>query len=190
MAERWLRYFLLRMRRRLHSFLQRHVRLDTDPIHMARGAAIGILLGMTPLIGLQIALAVPLAAMVRASRVMAIAFTFVSNPWTMLPLFFFQGKVAEAVIPYENNIFNRSAVEALFLEQDPERSIFDKVQTIVKRKQVRDYFSRILVGGLMLAPGAMCVGYLTIYKTVTAIQRRRRIWRERRGPPLVASRRS
>lgn len=53
----------------------------------ARGLAAGIFTGCFPIFGLQIVFGVALASLVRGNQLLAAAGTFVSNPFTYVPLY-------------------------------------------------------------------------------------------------------
>ena len=55
----------------------------------ARGLAAGIFMGCFPFFGLQIVLGVALASVVRGNHLLAAAGTWISNPFTYLPLYWF-----------------------------------------------------------------------------------------------------
>jgi uncharacterized protein len=59
----------------------------------ARGLAVGLFSGCFPFFGLQIVLSVALASMVRGNHLLAAAGTWVSNPFTYLPLYWFNYQV-------------------------------------------------------------------------------------------------
>jgi uncharacterized protein (DUF2062 family) len=59
----------------------------------ARGLAAGIFTGCYPFFGLQIVLGVALASLVRGSQILAAAGTWISNPITSLPLYWFNYQV-------------------------------------------------------------------------------------------------
>lgn len=61
--------------------------LEDAPARIARGAAWGVFVAFDPLWGTQIALAVLGAMALRANRVAAVTFTFVSNPLTAAPMY-------------------------------------------------------------------------------------------------------
>ncbi|NJL47935.1 MAG: DUF2062 domain-containing protein [Leptolyngbyaceae cyanobacterium SM2_5_2] len=82
-------------RRKLRYFYLRFVRLQGSPEYLARGMASGIFSGSFPLFGLQIIIGVTLATIVRGNRIMAAAATWVSNPFTYLPIFAFNYQVGQ-----------------------------------------------------------------------------------------------
>lgn len=59
----------------------------------ARGLAAGIFTGCYPFFGLQIVLGVALAGLLRGSPILAAAGTWISNPVTSLPLYWFNYQV-------------------------------------------------------------------------------------------------
>jgi hypothetical protein len=63
-------------------FYDRFVRLHGSPEKIAWGAALGLLVAMTPTMGIQTYLAVPLAALFRISKVAAAATVWLTNPVT------------------------------------------------------------------------------------------------------------
>ncbi len=78
------KYFRLQTFRRLYLKL---VRNQEPPEYTARGVALGLFIGFIVPMGLQIVVVVPLAFLLRTSKVMAIAFTFVTNHLTVFILY-------------------------------------------------------------------------------------------------------
>jgi uncharacterized protein (DUF2062 family) len=81
---RFLRYWYLRL-----------VRLQGHPREIARGIAAGVFSGCFPWFGLQIAIALLVAIAIRGNKLAAAAATWISNPFTDLPIFIFNYKVGE-----------------------------------------------------------------------------------------------
>ena len=80
--QRWLRYFYLRF-----------IRLQSSPKAIARGLAAGVFAGWFPLFGLQTILGVAIASIVQGNKLMAAAGTWVSNPITYVPIYYFNFRV-------------------------------------------------------------------------------------------------
>jgi uncharacterized protein len=111
---RWLRFQVLtrtrRERGRVRAWLARHPRLEafltrTGSLHVdeyavARGVAMGLLVGLTPTMGLQTVLMLLGAILFRANFLAAYAVSFVSNPLTMAPLYFAFHELGEAVLSW------------------------------------------------------------------------------------------
>ena len=71
--------------------------LDDTPHHIALGTAIGMFIAITPTVGIQMILVLLLAAVTRPlfyfNRAAALVTVYVSNPVTMVPLYWFNYKV-------------------------------------------------------------------------------------------------
>ena len=71
-----LRYYMLKL-----------VRNDGTPEYIARGVALGLAVGFVIPMFFQLAVAIPLSFLLRAAKVPAIAFTFVSNHFTVFLIY-------------------------------------------------------------------------------------------------------
>jgi uncharacterized protein (DUF2062 family) len=80
-------------RRRLRYYYWRFLRLQGSPEQLARGMASGVFSGCYPLFGFQIIIGVTVATLIRGNRIMAAAATWISNPFTYLPIFAFNFQV-------------------------------------------------------------------------------------------------
>jgi uncharacterized protein len=72
--------------------------LKATPEHLARGFAIGVFWGMFPLPGVQMLTAIVTAAVLRGSKVAAIAGTWLGNPLTTVPLTALNFHVGQTVL--------------------------------------------------------------------------------------------
>ncbi|MGB7412584.1 MAG: DUF2062 domain-containing protein [Thermosynechococcaceae cyanobacterium] len=86
-VRRWWRYYSLRLRR-----------LRGSRESIARGLAVGAFAGMFPIMGFQIIVGVLLAMVLRGNKIAAAAATWISNPFTYLPLFAFNFQVGQWVL--------------------------------------------------------------------------------------------
>ncbi len=77
-CRRWWRYYYLRL-----------MRLQGTTEAIARGLAVGSFAGMFPIMGFQIIFGIFLAILVRGNKIIAAAATWISNPFTYLPIFAF-----------------------------------------------------------------------------------------------------
>ncbi|MBI4230398.1 MAG: DUF2062 domain-containing protein [Planctomycetes bacterium] len=68
------------------------------PQSIAWGAALGIFIGFTPTPGFQVPLAFLLAWLVRVNRIAAMAFTFVTNAFTTIPICVFEYQVGARIL--------------------------------------------------------------------------------------------
>lgn len=80
--------------------IQRYIcKSSKDPESLARGLGLGLFVGFLPSIGFQIVLALLLAGLLNANRVVAMAGTLVSNPFTALPLSAFSLWLGDLILP-------------------------------------------------------------------------------------------
>ena len=85
-------------RRQWRYFFLRLLRLRGKPRAIARGLAIGVFSGCFPLFGLQIIMGVLLAAIFRSNKIAAVAGTWISNPFTYVPIFAFNFQVGKLIL--------------------------------------------------------------------------------------------
>ena len=83
----------------LTFFLQQ----DGDPLFNAKGVAFGVFSGCFPFFGFQTLLGVFLAQITKGNIVLAAIATWISNPFTYLPLYFFNFKVGSFLLRNSDN---------------------------------------------------------------------------------------
>ncbi|BAQ63614.1 DUF2062 domain-containing protein [Geminocystis sp. NIES-3709] len=85
--KRYWQYYRLRL-----------LRLKEHPHKIARGFAAGVFAGCFPFIGLQFVMAIIFALLIRGNKFTAILGTWISNPFTSVPLFLFNFQVGKLVL--------------------------------------------------------------------------------------------
>lgn len=80
-------------RRQLRYVYLRFLRIQGSPEQLARGLGSGVFAGCFPLFGLQTIIGIGVATVLRGNRLMAAAATWVSNPFTYVPIFAFNYQV-------------------------------------------------------------------------------------------------
>ena len=65
----------------------RILHVDDTAQRIALGTAVGLWVAFTPLMGLHMILALALAALLRANKALAVLFVWLSNPFTLLPIY-------------------------------------------------------------------------------------------------------
>ena len=73
------------------------------PGNQARGLASGIFFGCFPLFGFQTFLGIVLASLLRGNRLLAAIGTWISNPFTYLPLYWFNYQIGLGLLKNEEN---------------------------------------------------------------------------------------
>lgn len=85
----------------LHSVYLHIVRMRGKPEYLARGLAAGVFAGCFPFFGLQILLGVAIAILIQGQKLLAAAGTWVSNPFTYIPIFLFNYHVGQWLLSTE-----------------------------------------------------------------------------------------
>ena len=86
----WLRYW--------KYYKLKILRLKENPQKIARGFAAGVFAGCLPLMGLQFIVSFLLAILIRGNKLTALMGTWISNPFTYVPLFLLNFKVGKLII--------------------------------------------------------------------------------------------
>ncbi|MEA5463078.1 DUF2062 domain-containing protein [Leptothoe sp. PORK10 BA2] len=100
--------------RRLFRYIHiRFIRLRSHPKVIARGLAAGVFAGSYPLFGLQMLIAVAIAATIRGNKIIAAAGTWISNPLTYAPIYAFNYQVGRRILGQSatTSLSNRSPQE-------------------------------------------------------------------------------
>jgi len=79
---------MIRFRPVLRFVKLRILHVDDSPERIAKGLAVGILIGYLPVIGIQMFLAWAAAALFRANKVVAVLCVWVSNPLAIIPIYY------------------------------------------------------------------------------------------------------
>ena len=79
--------------RRCRYYYLRLIRQEGSPAAIARGLASGVFAGLFPLFGLQTIIGLGIATVCRGNKLIAAAGTWVSNPLTYVPIYFFNFRV-------------------------------------------------------------------------------------------------
>ncbi len=85
-------------RRRLRYLYLRLIALRGSPGELALGMSIGIFVGMMPIMPFQIAVAVALAVLFKASKITAAVGTWISNPVTWYAVYFYDYKLGSFLL--------------------------------------------------------------------------------------------
>tara|TARA_Y100001968_G_C19414608_1_gene748303 strand:- start:705 stop:1157 length:453 start_codon:yes stop_codon:yes gene_type:complete len=88
----------LKLLQRLRQFLLWIWQQEGTPAQRARGMALGVFSGCFPFFGIQTLLGVMLASLFRGNRLLAATGTWISNPFTYLPLYWLNYKVGSSLL--------------------------------------------------------------------------------------------
>jgi uncharacterized protein (TIGR03546 family) len=150
------------MFRKLHKMFQSILRLEDSAQSIALGTAIGLFIAWTPTVSIHMILVVAIAMLLRANKVAGLIAVYISNPITMLPMYWIEYRLGAFVSDNE-------------LTYDELRSILDfhgwDGFKAALWKLCVDFAGPMWLGGLVLATAHAVPGY---YLTRWAVERFRR----------------
>lgn len=79
-------------------FYLRFVRLRGSAEEVARGMALGVFIGMTPTMGVQMPIALFFAMLLRENKLAAVLGVWISNPMTAIPIYTFNFKMGKYLL--------------------------------------------------------------------------------------------
>lgn len=78
--------------------------LKDSPHRLALAFALGVFIGISPLLGLHTILGISVAWIFRLNRIVTITGVFVTNPWTIVPIYTFSAWVGAKCLGIKNII--------------------------------------------------------------------------------------
>ncbi len=159
---------------RLKRFIKfRILHADDSPHRLALGVAIGLFVAWTPLLGLHTVLAIALAFLLRANKFLAIAFVWVNNPVTFLPIYYPAYLVGKnALLWFRRDLLLTPQQVAETIKQFASFTyILTALHTTEFWKQLGTFALQtgleLLVGGFIIGTIIAIVGYVTIFHLTT-----------------------
>ena len=96
----------LNLYKRFRQFLVWIWEQEGTPAQRARGMALGVFSGCFPLFGLQTFVGVILASLFRGNRLLAVVGTWISNPFTYVPLYWLNYKIGCSILGNQKTLSN------------------------------------------------------------------------------------
>ena len=93
-----------KIKKRILAIYERFIRIRETPEQLAWGVAIGFFVAMTPTMGFQTYLVVPLAALLGISKITAAAGVWITNPITAPFVYAFNYLIGARVLGYPLNV--------------------------------------------------------------------------------------
>ncbi len=138
----------------LKEYRMKLMRLDASPESIAGGLAIGVFVGLLPIVPFHSVTALGLALLFRKSKASALIGTLVSNPLDMVPHYMLLYYLGRKILPGHNPVF------------DPRHLDFKAIVT-----DGGDLLAVLMAGGLVLAPLCALAAY---YIGLWAVKKYRR----------------
>lgn len=171
--------------RRLRYFvLFRVLHADDTPYRIAMGVAVGLFVGWTPTVGAQMVIALALATLLRANKIIPVALVWITNPVTMLPIFYVNWVVGRLIMPDSDPLKMNEAYIRLraiiqhapnFFQVMTDPSTWRQLLTIFVEMGTELWIGSFAVGMLLAVSG-----YFTTLHAVLYLRERRRLQREKR----------
>lgn len=159
-----------KFQRVLRYYKLRFLRLKGDPKHLARGAALGIFIGITPTIPLH-TIAILIAAPLFRANLIAAFLTSVAfcNPLTYFPQYYLSWLIGNALTPYNLTWARIKGVLDIVLSGS---GIQDKL--IALSELGVDTVIVLCLGGTILAIPFTVAGYILTFKLFKKLQHKRK----------------
>ena len=165
----------MRVPKTLLYLYYRCVRIHGRPREVAMGMAIGLAVGMTPTMGVQMLIAIALAAVLGQSKIAGGLGVWISNPLTALPLYlttYRVGKWSLAALGHPVHNLGSSLEFQRFMEQLTVSGVaLSAIQTSGVSAfwhESRSFFLLAFLGGGILAVPLAITGYWLTYQSVIA----------------------
>ena len=143
----------------------------STPHSIALGVAVGTAVGMTPTIPLQMTLAFCIAWSLKANRFAALLPVWVSNPFTVLPIYYLNYFVGRMVLPVEKITYERFAAAFAESSRNPGGVVeFFKGLVLIFRgcfTSLADVLLAMFVGSLFVAAIVGLASYPLTLRLVT-----------------------
>ncbi len=162
----------------LRKLLRRIVFSRRSANSIAWGVALGVFIGFTPTAGLQMIIAAFLATLFGVSRLAAILPVWISNPFTLAPIYYFNFRVGALFLPAARAARVREHF-AVMAERVSEVTISDFVATMGAAlgemgRLGFDVLVPLVVGSVIVGTVAAATSYPLALWAVAFVRRRRR----------------
>jgi uncharacterized protein len=129
--------------------------INDSPHRIALGMALGLLVAWTPTVGLQTFIVVPIAWAIRSNAIAAVIGVYLSNPLTVLPMYWLEYKVGKAILVFSAEV------------DEDEEALWEAATTTEFVKGIAEagwqLWLAMWVGGLVLGIINSIVGYFATH---------------------------
>jgi hypothetical protein len=167
------RTFLQRLFRPAVIFIKfRILHVDDTSQRIARGVALGLWIAFTPLMGFHMILALAAAALLRANKALAMLFVWLSNPFTILPIYGSCYMVGRFIIGQsDSSSVGPEQIGELLGGLFSFHNMLSCLYSAKFWKELAVVFGKIglevTIGGFVLGTLAAAIGYFTTYWIVS-----------------------
>lgn len=162
-----------RRRGTIRRLLKWLLSLKGSPQQIALGLAVGVMVGFSPFWGLHMVIAAALATLFGANRPAAVAAVWLSNPFTVIPIYSLTYRVGHAFIPGEHNdSIGQLLRRVIDADGVPWWDLAERVRLVFQAGE--EILMPLAIGGLLLGTFFGVIAYVVCRATLTLLRRRRR----------------
>ncbi len=118
------------------------------PHRLSMAFSVGIFIGMSPLFGIHTILGIAVAYLFRLNRFVTLVGVYVTNPWTVIPIYTFSTWVGTVCLGVEN----------VFPDQDWKHITLSKLLN-----ELAPLLKPFIVGTLVVSVVSSVISYLVVY---------------------------
>lgn len=155
--QRTFKFYFLKIKRLFTS-------ANNTPESMAKGIALGIFVGLTPSVGFQMLPVFLLAILFSGNRILALIFTYVSNPVTVIPLYGLHYYLGSLLWPNLNSV-NFSRIKDVLVNFS-----FSKLTQLGFES-----FVILWTGGFVIAIPSSIISYFVFYRIILIFRKKKEL---------------
>ena len=156
------------MIREAKALFRRILHTDDTPHKIAWGVALGMFVAWTPTVGIQMIVAGILAWLLRGNVAAAVAIVWVSNPYTIVPLYYSNYLIGNALVG------GRGLDEAWFADLLDRRTMTFWEYLIHAYEKLIPIFGQMFLGGVIAGVPIAVVSYILTYRAVVKFREHQR----------------
>jgi len=153
----------------------RILHVEDSASSIAGGVAVGLFVGFTPLLGLHMLLALAAAAILRVNKAVAVLCVWISNPFTLLPIYVPAYIIGRALLGWfrpASAVVQAEQIHDVLSSVFSPVNMFTRFHTAAFWKEMASVFAKvgleITIGGFVLGALAAAIGYFTSLTLIRA----------------------
>lgn len=131
--------------------LRQILAVKEPPRRIAAAFAVGVFIGMSPFLGIHTVLGLALAWQLKLNKFVTLIGVYVTNPWTIVPIYSFGTWVGAKVMGLDNII---PAID------------WSHITLLGFIENFRPLLAPFVLGSLLVGSIAALIGYMTVYRMV------------------------
>ncbi|MEQ8768733.1 MAG: DUF2062 domain-containing protein [Planctomycetota bacterium] len=149
-------------------FIQPMLSVQTSLHSVSLGVSLGLFVGLTPTVGIQMIVVVVIGTLIKANRIVAVAWVWISNPVTMIPMYYGYYWLGSKVLGWELLGYSDFAGKL---------ETFGREGFVAALGELWDLgtviFEPLIIGSLLLATAGAIFGYPLTYVLLRRYFRKR-----------------